>query len=90
MYSRNDHYEDMPMQYKEIFSAVKIENVIGKILIYMYLIILVQNIDRGYMLEPPRRGGCNDCYEYPQSMFWTKNKNQRTSGPANAHLRSFI
>ena len=25
-----------------------------------------QNIDRGYSLEPPRRGGSN---EYPQSMF---------------------
>ena len=28
-----------------------------------------QNIDCGYSLEPPRRGGSN---EYPQSMFWTK------------------
>ena len=26
-----------------------------------------QNIDWGYSLEPPRRGGSN---EYPQSMFW--------------------
>ena len=30
-----------------------------------------QNIDCGYTLEPPRRGGSN---EYPQSMFWIKNK----------------
>ena len=30
-----------------------------------------QNIDCGYTLEPPRRGGSN---EYPQSMFWSKNK----------------
>ena len=29
--------------------------------------ISVQNIDCGYSLEPPRRGGSN---EYPQSMFW--------------------
>ena len=28
-----------------------------------------QNIDCGYSLEPPRRGGSN---EYPQSMFFTK------------------
>ena len=28
--------------------------------------ISVQNIDCGYSLEPPRRGGSN---EYPQSMF---------------------
>ena len=26
-----------------------------------------QNIDCGYSLEPPRRGGSN---KYPQSMFW--------------------
>ena len=30
-----------------------------------------QNIDCGYSLEPPRRGGSN---EYPQSMFPSKNK----------------
>ena len=30
-----------------------------------------QNIDCGYSLEPPRRGG--SC-EYPQSMFLSKNK----------------
>ena len=29
-------------------------------------LILLKNIDRGYSLEPPRRGGSN---EYPQSMF---------------------
>ena len=28
----------------------------------------------GYTLEPPRRGGSN---EYPQSMFWSKNKKNR-------------
>ena len=28
--------------------------------------------------------------EYPQSMFWSKNKNQRTNGPVNAHLRSAV
>ena len=32
--------------------------------------IFVQNIDCGYSLEPPRRGGSN---EYPQSMFLDKN-----------------
>ena len=29
--------------------------------------ISAQNIDCGYSLEPPRRGGSN---EYQQSMFW--------------------
>ena len=33
--------------------------------------ISAQNIDRGYSLEPPRRGGSN---EYPQSMFLSRNK----------------
>ena len=30
-----------------------------------------QNIDCGYSLEPPRRGGSN---EYPQYMFLSRNK----------------
>ena len=34
--------------------------------------ISAQNIDCGYLLEPPRRGGSN---EYPQSMFLSRNKN---------------
>ena len=33
--------------------------------------IFAQNIDCGYSLEPPRRGGSN---KYPQSMFLSKNK----------------
>ena len=33
--------------------------------------ISVQNIDCGYALETPRRGGSN---EYPQCMFSSKNK----------------
>ena len=32
--------------------------------------ISAQNIDCGYLLEPPRRGGSN----YPQSMFLSRNK----------------
>ena len=31
--------------------------------------ISAQNIDCGYSLEPPRRGGSN---EYPQSIFWAE------------------
>ena len=34
--------------------------------------ISAHNIDCGYLLEPPRRGGSN---EYPQSIFLSKNKN---------------
>ena len=33
--------------------------------------ISAQNIECGYLLEPPRRGGSN---EYPQSMFLSRNK----------------
>ena len=33
--------------------------------------IHAQNIDRVYLLEPPRRGGSNG---YPQSMFLSRNK----------------
>ena len=35
------------------------------------IFFFAQNIDCGYTLEPPRRGGSN---EYPQSMFWSKIK----------------
>ena len=34
--------------------------------------ISAQNVECGYSLEPPRRGGSN---EYPQSMFLSKSKN---------------
>ena len=34
--------------------------------VYIIFVISAQNIDCGYSLEPPRRGGSN---EYPQSMF---------------------
>ena len=34
--------------------------------VYIIFLIYAQNIDCGYSLEPPRRGGSNEC---PQSMF---------------------
>ena len=42
-------------------------------------LIFAQNIDCGHMLELPRRGSSN---EYPQFMFWSKNKKNRYT-PAN-------
>ena len=33
--------------------------------------ISAQNVDCGYLLEPPQQGGSN---EYPQSMFLSRNK----------------
>ena len=47
----------------------KQENVLIKISDIFH--ISVQNIDCGYPLEPPQRGGSN---EYPQSMFLSRNK----------------
>ena len=57
------------MQYTEVFQAVKKENF--QYNFFDIFLIFAQNIDCGYTLEPPRRGGSN---EYPQSMFWSKNK----------------
>ena len=38
--------------------------------VYIFFLFLLKNIDCGYSLEPPRRGGSN---EYPQSMFLSRN-----------------
>ena len=35
----------------------------------LFFLFLTKNIDCGYSLEPPRRGGSN---EYPQSLFWAE------------------
>ena len=37
--------------------------------VYISFLISAQNIDCGYSLEPPHRGGSN---KYPQSMFWAE------------------
>ena len=67
------HYENLPMQYTEIFiAAIKIKNFQQKK--FDIFLIFAQTIDCGYTLGPPRRGGSN---EYPQSMFWSKNKKNR-------------
>ena len=49
----------------EKFSDKKISNI---------FLISAQNIDCGYSLEPPRRGGYN---EYAQSMFLRRNKKNK-------------
>ena len=51
------------MQYTEIFKVVENENFQQKIL--DIFLIFAQNIDCGYTNE------------YPQSMFWSKNKKNR-------------
>ena len=59
------------------FLALKIENF--QLKNFDIFLIFAQNIDCGYTLEPPHRGGFN---EYPQSIFWSKNKKNRYT-PAN-------
>ena len=64
--------ENMPIQYTVIFIAVKNENFQWKY--FDIFLIFAQNIDCGYTLEPPRRGGSN---EYPQSMFGAKKEKEK-------------
>ena len=56
-------------KYNENFTTKKNENF--QIKFFDIFHISAQNIDCGYSLEPPRRGGSN---EYPQSMFLSRNK----------------
>ena len=59
-----EHYENTPIQKYWKFEQQKNENF--QIQNSNIFHISLQNIDCGYSLEPPRRGGTN---EYPQSMF---------------------
>ena len=73
-YFDKDHYANMPMPQTEIFLVVK--NLKFHQKIFDIFLIFAQNIDCGYTLG---RGGSN---EYPQSMFWSKNKKNMYT-PAN-------
>ena len=62
----------MPMQYTEIFKVVKTKKIsVENFDIFRFF---AQNIDCGYALELPRRVCSN---EYPQSMFFSKNKKNK-------------
>ena len=64
------HYENTPIQiYWKFHHQKKNENFPIKTSDIFH--ISAQNIDCGYSLEPPRRGGSN---EYPQSLFLGRNK----------------
>ena len=63
------HYENTPIQILLKILPPKTENFQIKNSDIFH--ISAQNIDCGYSLEPPRRGGSN---EYPQSMFLSRNK----------------
>ena len=62
------HYENMPIQIFWKFYHQKIKKSYKNSDIFH---VSAQNIDCGYSLEPPRRGGSN---EYTQSMFLSRNK----------------
>ena len=66
---RNVHYENTPIPIYRKIHLQKTENVQMKNSDIYH--ISAQNIDCGYPLEPPRRGGSN---EHPQSMFLSINK----------------
>ena len=70
-----EHYENIPIQIYWKFYHQKNENFQIKYSDIFH--ISAQNIDCGYSLEPPRRGGSN---EYPQSMFFSRNNKN------NVHL----
>ena len=63
------NYENMPVQiyWKFYHQKMKIFRYKNSNIFH----ISAQNIDWGYSLEPPRRGGSN---EYPQLMLLSKNK----------------
>ena len=64
------HYENTPIRIYWKFYHQKWKKKI-QIKNFCILHISDQNIDCGYSLEPPRRGGSN---EYPQSMLLSRNK----------------
>ena len=66
------HYKNLPMQYRENFLSIKNGKFQWKNLVNSNM--FDQNIDCGYMLEPPLEGGSN---EYPKSMFWIENTKNR-------------
>ena len=57
--------------YKYIVNFTAENTKILRCKIVIFFLIFAQNIDFGYSLEPPRRGGSN---EYPHSMFLSRNK----------------
>ena len=58
--------------YSNILKILPPKNEKLQIKILIFFLFSAQNIDCGYSLEPPRRGGSN---EHPQSMFEQNKKN---------------
>ena len=66
----NYHYENTPIQIYRNFHLQKLK-IFGKKKTLIFFQISAQNINCGYSLEPPRRGGSD---EHPQPMFLSRNK----------------
>ena len=66
-YVRPSHYENTPIQINWTFYHQKIKKIQIKNSDIFH--ISAQNIDCGYLLEPPLWGGSNEC---TQSMFWAE------------------
>ena len=79
------HYENKPIQIYWKFYHQKNESFQIKNSKFFY--ISAQNIDCGYSLEPPRRGGSN---EYPQSMFWRGGSNEYPQSMFWAEIRKIM
>ena len=58
--------------YRDFFQLYKMKISLEKVLYFSYF--CSKHNDCGYTIEPLRRGSFN---EYPQSMFWSKNKKNR-------------
>ena len=84
------HYENLPMQYTEIFSAVKIENFIGKLLMLLIFSLKTYIVGtRKNRLNKAILTSTGDSNEYPQCMFSIKNKKTRFT-PANLSFSGFL
>ena len=55
--------------------------------VWIFLTIFAQNIDCGYTLEPPRRGGSN---EFLQTIFWIKDMKIRYIRPVYTKFIIYI
>ena len=79
--SRCPNYANISVQYTAIFHCCKNGNF--QMRKCDILLILAQNIDRGYTLEPPHQwGGSN---KYPRSMIWSENKKKNVY-PCKPHF----
>ena len=59
------HHDNMSVKCRPLIPHFYIVKL-GSIRVYLFFLFLFQNIDCGYLLEPPQQGGSN---VYPQSMF---------------------